>query len=403
MIPREISQEINLLKEEFRVLTVIGPRQAGKTTLCRHAFPEYRYVSLEDPDTRRWAIDDPRSFLKTYDKKVILDEIQRTPEIISYLQGIVDQSSEKAQFVLTGSNQLALSAAVSQSLAGRTALLTLLPLSYKECYHYSHNDSKISNGPAVSNTPPPPATTESIMLKGFMPGRLVDDVTPNRFYRAYFQTYVERDVRELLQIKDLIKFENFIRLCAGRIGQLLNQSALATEVGVATSTIGEWLSVLESSYIIRRLSPYYENFGKRITKSPKLYFVDIGLAAWLLGIETEQQMRRDPLRGNLFENLVVMEAFKAKLNQGQDPQLYFFRDSHGNEVDLVIAGGGKLIPCEIKASATFHSRFKKGLTYFKNLTPSTAQKGLIIYDGEQDRQTEDFDVINYRSLGARLR
>ncbi len=383
MYKRTIFHEIKALAKEFRIVTVVGPRQAGKTTLCRVAFPQYKYVSLEDPDTRLFATDDPRGFLKNNRKKVILDEVQRAPELLSYIQTIVDEDNIKAQFILTGSHQLELGAAISQSLAGRTALLTLLPLTMHE----------LQQADNVSNQ-----DLDEVLLNGFMPGKHSDQVNTSQFYRAYFQTYIERDVRLLINLKDSSKFEKFIRLCAGRVGQLLNQASLANDVGVSAKTINDWLAVLEASFIIYRLQPYYENIGKRLIKAPKMYFIDTGLAAWLMGIDTRTQMQRDPLRGHLFENLIVMEALKAKLNQGKDPRLFFYRDSHGNEVDLIIQNDNQLMPVEIKSSQTWHRSFLKGIDYFKKLLGNRALNGTVVYGGDESRATENYRLRSYKSF-----
>ena len=381
---REIINEINVLKNEFRIITLIGPRQAGKTTLCKLAFPDYRYVSLEDPDTRAFAQEDPRSFLDQYDRFVIFDEIQRVPSLLSYLQTIVDRDQIYAQFILTGSHQLQLSEAVTQSLAGRTALLTLLPLTFSE----------LQSDPQY---PEQPLDVNDDMLCGFMPGKHAQQMENTRFYRNYFQTYVERDVRALLEIKQLVKFENFVKLLAGRVGQLINQAALATEVGVSASTIAEWLSVLEASFIIFRLPPYFENFGKRVIKSSKLYFVDTGLAAWLLGIEEKKQLIRDPLRGNLFENMVVVEILKRRLNKGLDPRLYFYRDSHGREVDLVIQQGRQLLPIEIKSSQTPQKTFSQGIRYFQQVVGDRSERGWVVFAGNSERVLEHYGYCHYRN------
>jgi len=378
MYKREILNEIKSLAKEFRVITVLGPRQAGKTTLCKIAFPDYKYVSLEDPDIRLYATEDPRGFLSQYQQYVIFDEVQRVPQLLSYIQTIVDEDNIKAQFILTGSHQLELSSAIAQSLAGRTARLTLLPLSMSEL------DQKDE--------------LNTCLLDGFMPGKHSDQINTSRFYRSYFQTYVERDVRLLINLKDTAKFEKFVRLCAGRVGQLFNQSSLANDVGVSANTINDWVSALEASFIIYRLQPYYENLGKRLIKSPKLYFIDTGLAAWLMGIETNTQMQRDPLRGNLFENLIVIDILKSKFNQGQEPRMFFYRDSHGNEVDLVIQRGNSLLPIEIKSSQTWHSSFLKGVTYFKRLLGNRADKGVVIYGGDQNRDSESYYLCSYKKL-----
>jgi predicted AAA+ superfamily ATPase len=386
MYKRTILKELRTLAKQFRVITVLGPRQAGKTTLCQMTFPDYQYVSLEDPDTRVYANEDPRGFLNDYRQYVIFDEVQRVPQLLSYLQTIVDEDKLKAQFILTGSHQLELGAAISQSLAGRTALLTLLPLSMHELSQELSIDQSNLNG---------------YLLNGFMPGKHADQIDTARFYRSYFQTYVERDVRLIINLKDTAKFEKFVRLCAGRVGQLLNQTSLANDVGVSSNTINEWISVLEASFIIYRLQPYYENIGKRLIKSPKLYFIDTGLAAWLMGIETNTQMQRDPLRGHLFENLIIIEALKSKLNQGKDPGLFFYRDSHGNEVDLVVQNGNQFTPIEIKSSQTWHSSFLKGIKYFKRLLGDRVEKGVVVYGGNANRTTDDYRLRSYQSLNMK--
>jgi predicted AAA+ superfamily ATPase len=383
MYKRTILKEIKALAATFRIISVLGPRQSGKTTLCRMAFPNYQYISLEDPDTRAYASEDPRGFLSEYRENVILDEIQRVPQLLSYIQTIVDEDNKKAQFILTGSHQLELGAAIAQSLAGRTALLNLLPLSMQELRQETNIDQKELN---------------ALLLTGFMPGKHADRVDTSRFYRSYFQTYIERDVRLLINLKDAAKFEKFVRLCAGRIGQLLNQASLANDVGVSANTINDWISVLEASFIVYRLQPYYENIGKRLIKSPKLYFVDTGLAAWLMGIETETQMQRDPLRGSLFENLAVMDVLKEELNRGRDPRLFFYRDSHGNEVDLVIQQENQLLPIEIKASQTWHSSFLKGIDYFRNVLGERSETGIVVYGGQTNRSTEQYRLRSYAKL-----
>lgn len=387
MYRRTMLKEIKALAKEFRIITVLGPRQAGKTTLCKIAFPDYQYISLEDPDTRLYASEDPRGFLREYRNKIIFDEVQRAPQLLSYIQTIVDEDNLKAQFILTGSHQLELGAAISQSLAGRTALLTLLPLSMSE----------INQGATIEES-----DLNAYLLDGFMPGKHADQIKTARFYRSYFQTYIERDVRLIINLKDSAKFEKFVRLCAGRVGQLLNQASLANDVGVSAHTINDWISVLEASFIIYRLQPYYENIGKRLIKSPKLYFIDTGLAAWLMGIETKTQMQRDPLRGNLFENLIVIETLKEKLNQGSDPRLFFYRDSHGNEVDLVIQNGSSLLPVEIKSSQTWHNSFLKGITYFRNLMGDRAEKGIVVYGGDTNRTTKNYRLYSYKTLKSKL-
>ena len=372
------------------MVSVIGPRQAGKTTLCQMAFPQYQYVSLEDPDIRKYATEDPRGFLADYAQYVILDEIQRVPQLLSYIQTIVDRDQIAGQFILTGSHQLELSQALSQSLAGRSALLTLLPLTLPELYSELYSDTQQIELDQLD--------LDRLLLEGFMPGKHHKKIESRSFYRAYFQTYIERDVRQLIRLKDFTKFEKFIRLCAGRIGQLLNQASLANEVGVSSVTISDWLSVLEATFIIYRLPPYFENFGKRLIKSSKIYFIDTGLAAWLLGIDEPNQLKRDPLRGALFENLVVIESLKHLQNQGLDARLFFFRDSIGNEVDLIFQRSRQLLPIEIKSSKTWHSSFLKGIHYFTKLAGERCLKGIVIYSGLEKRNNQNYQLLSYRDL-----
>ena len=382
MIKRQITPELIQAAKEYPIVTIIGPRQSGKTTLAKMTFPEYDYCSLEDPDIRQFAINDPRSFLTQYSHKVIFDEIQRVPELLSYLQGMVDKNNTKGQFILTGSYQLKLRAEVTQSLAGRTALLTLLPLSIAELCTIEHLN-----------------TRDELLYRGFFPRIYNDNLNPTRAYSNYYQTYVERDVRQLINLKDVSIFEKFIKLLAGRVGQIINLNSLSNDVGVSSTTLKEWLSVLEASFIIIKLQPYYENFGKRVIKSPKIYFTDTGLLCYLLDIDSEKTVRRDPLIGQIFENLVLLEAIKARLNKGLNPNIYFFRDTNGLEVDILYKHGSHLTPIEIKSSATFHNSFAKGIHKFQKLTKNS-QKGYIVYSGDFTPQTETFSVINFNNCSA---
>lgn len=379
MYEREIEAELKDLKKSYPVVTVIGPRQSGKTTLVRHAFPEMQYASLEDPDVRRLAQTDARGFLEQFPNGAILDEIQRVPELLSYIQTIVDKENAQGMFVLTGSHQMELHEAISQSLAGRTALLTLLPLSLREL---SRANIEL--------------TLDEALLKGGYPRIFKNQLDPVKAYRNYFQTYVERDLRQLINIKDLIQFERFIRICAGRIGQILNLEEIGGEVGISSHTVKQWISILEASFIIFRLQPYFENFGKRMIKSPKLFFMDVGLAAYLLGIENGTQMSRDPLRGHLVENLVILELMKERLNQGLDPQLYYYRDVQKNEIDVIFKTGHQLIPIEIKSSKTFHPDFLAKLEFFQNLVGDRAPKGYLIYAGMQEQKIHSIELLNYQ-------
>ena len=320
------------------------------------------------------ALSDPRLFLSKCPDGAIFDEIQRSPELLSYLQIIVDEVDIKGMFILTGSQQVEFHSSIAQSLAGRIGLLRLLPMSLHEL---NHANIQLS--------------LDEALLTGGYPKIYKDQLNPNSAYRNYFETYIERDVRQLINVKNLSQFQQFIRLCASRIGQLINFASLATDVGVSSHTIDHWLSVLEASYIIIRLQPYFENLGKRIVKSPKLYFSDVGLASFLLGVETVEQLQTHTLRGHLFENLVFLELLKTRLNQGLDPKLYFFRDSAGHEVDLIFQQGNELIPIEIKASNTFSTVYLKQLDYFQKIAKDRCGQKYIIYTGSE----QTGGLINY--------
>ena len=365
MIKRNLESVIQEFATSYPVVTITGPRQSGKTTLAKMAFPTYNYCNLEHPENRLLAEEDPKSFFKQFPSPLIIDEVQRVPEILSYIQVIVDEEKKNGSFILTGSHQLTLNASISQSLAGRTALVTLLPFSLSELTSFNKSFDR-----------------DVLLFNGFMPRIYDQNQEPTALYRNYMHTYVERDVRQLINLRDLSRFENFIRLLAGRIGQVVNVASLASDTGVSSPTISDWLSVLEASYIIYRLQPYYHNLGKRIIKSPKLYFVDVGLASYLLGIESVKQISRDPLLGGLFENMVVMDAVKTRYHAGKDANLYFFRDNHKNEIDLLYKSGHKLVPIEIKASRTYNTDFNKGILHFFKIE-GTESKGHIIYAGEK--------------------
>lgn len=374
MITREIHPLLLELAGSYPVVTITGPRQAGKTTLAKMAFPTYHYCNLEHPEIRWMAQNDPAGFFKHHAPPLIVDEIQRVPELLSYIQVMVDESGKNGQYILTGSQQFNLNAAITQSLAGRTALLTLLPFSLKEIAEATFGMESL--------------TRDKLLVKGGLPRIYHQRQNPLMAYRNYLQTYVERDVRQLLNVKEIVVFEKFLKLLAGRVGQVLNMSSLATDVGVSIATINHWVSVLEASYILFRLNPYYENFGKRIIKAPKIYFVETGLACYLLGIENEHQLAQNPLLGGLFENLIVTETLKARLNKGLDPNIFFFRDSNQFEVDLLLKWRNELIPVEIKSASTWHDSFAKGLLKFKSISPSCSN-GLIIYGGDQYFSTTD--------------
>lgn len=361
MIHREAEKELRLLSEQFKAVAVTGPRQSGKTTLVKKVFDEKAYVNLENPDIRLFAKEDPRGFLSNYPDGAILDEVQRVPELFSYLQQILDEKEQNGSFILTGSNNFLLNSNISQSLAGRVGYLFLLPLDIGE----------INPGANMSN---------QLIFKGGYPEIYQKEIDPKKYYDNYIRTYVERDVRLLKNITDLYTFERFLRLCAGRTGQLLNMSSLAADVGVDVKTIGSWLGVLEASFIAFRLYPYHENYNKRIVKMPKLYFYDTGLASALMGIEDVSQLTIHPLRGVLFENLVVVDFLKRLYNNGKQNDLYFWRDNIGNEVDLLIQKGAKRYPVEIKSGQTISEEFFKGFRYWNKLT--NTEGGYLVYAGD---------------------
>lgn len=380
MLKRHLEPELIQMAKEYPVVTLLGPRQAGKTTLVQMAFPDKPYVNMEAPDERLLAEDDPQGFLSRFPKGAIIDEIQRVPQLLSYIQVLVDKYKKNGFYILTGSHQFDLHAHITQSLAGRTALLNLLPLCFSELPQHKKK-----------------YTEDELMLNGFLPRIYSENQQPSKAYRNYLQTYVERDVRLLINLKDLTTFQKFITLCASRIGQLINYDSMASEIGVSNNTIKNWLSILEASFIVVQLQPYFTNIGKRLIKTPKLYFVETGLAAYLLGIESLAQMHRDPLRGHLFENMVVMELMKTRFNQGLDPHLFFYRDQQKHEVDVVYQKAHQLIPIEIKSSKTYISAFHKALDYFSSIFPEQCKEGYVVYAGDQEQPIGWRHLINYQN------
>jgi uncharacterized protein len=384
VIKRNISPLFESLAGQFPVLTLTGPRQSGKTTLAKSLFPNKPYVSLEDPDVRLYAKEDPRGLLNDYADGAIFDEIQRAPDLPSYLQAMVDHDPKPGRFVLTGSQQFELMTQVSQSLAGRTAILRLLPFTLAE----TRRAQGVNTATDLS----------AVLHSGFYPRIHDQKLDPSRTLADYFATYVERDLRQLTAVHDLQMFERFVRLCAGRTGQLLNLQSLGNDAGVSASTARSWMNLLQTSYIIYLLPPWFTNTSKRLVKSPKLYFYDVGLAAWLLGLQTPAQTNRDPLLGGLFENFVVMEALKDRLNSGETAQMYFYRDSEGNEVDLLLPHDGKIHAIEIKVGATVNSDYFKGLKYFAKNFPLTVSGGGVVYGGTQNQNRSDWPVYSWRTL-----
>lgn len=374
MIQRTMTPVLTKLASQHPVVTVTGPRQSGKTTLCRATFPDKPYVNLEHPDTRSFARADPWGFLGSYPEGAVLDEIQRVPELLSYIQPIVDERPTPGRFVLTGSLQFEVMSTISQSLAGRTALLKLLPFSIEEL---------ASAGKILS--------VDSLLLHGFYPRIHHVGLDPTQALGDYLETCVERDIRQLVNIRDLALFERFIRLCAGRVGQLLNLQSLGNDVGVSHTTARNWLTILEASYIVFLLQPWHVNLGKRQVKTPKLYFYDVGLATCLLGAESEMHVKHHPLRGNLFENLVVIDALKYRLHRGRRSNLHFWRDSKGNEVDLVVESGLDVMAVEIKAGATICDDFFRGLRSFSDRLTTPPSIRALVYGGtERQRRSDAF-------------
>lgn len=377
MITRQITPDLKAAAAEYPVVTILGPRQSGKTTLARMTFPKKAYFSLEDPDIRMAAEADPRGFLNQMPNGAILDEVQRLPGLLSYIQGVVDKARGPGRFILTGSHQPHLHQAISQSLAGRTAMLTLWPFSVAELRHYK-----------------PRWDPFDLIARGCFPRLHEEKLEPRRFFNGYVQTYVERDVRALIQLQNLAQFQKFMVLLAGRVGQLVNLSSLANDAGVSSTTIRNWLSVLEASFVVFELPPFFENISKRVVKSPKIYFADPGLAAYFLGIHSADQAARDPLRGNLYENLVIADIYKSALNHGIRPELYFFRDAQDNEVDLLIREKGRLFPVEIKSAETFTKEFTKGIERLNALKPARLGPGTVLYNGSQPFQLGKINAFN---------
>jgi len=367
MYIRNIESTVRRLASLYPIIGITGPRQSGKTTLAKLLFPDLPYVSLENLDIRLQAENDPRAFLSLYQKGAIFDEVQNAPILLSYLQQIVDENPQKGRYVITGSQNFVLNTKISQSLSGRVGMVTLLPLSLNETKQNLSYYAEIFRGGYPA-------------LRGLK-------MHPIDFYPSYIQTYIERDVRQLQKIENLGRFQTFLKLCAGRVGQLVNFSSLALDAGISNTTAKQWLTILEASYIIFTLQPYHQNFNKRLMKMPKLYFYDTGLASSLLGLEKEEQIENHYLKGGLFENLMILEVLKGRLNNGLQPNLYFWRDRTGHEVDLIGDWGGQIHAMEIKTGSTFQDSYIKNLKYFMALSEKESKGkalGYLIYSGKQD-------------------
>jgi hypothetical protein len=389
MIARQLTAQIQALISKYPVISVTGPRQSGKTTLLRGMFPDYRYVNFEDPDARLFFEEDPRGFLREYDHHVIFDEAQRVPTLFSYLQIKVDEDKIMGQFILSGSQNFLLLEKITQSLAGRVAIFRLLPLSHAELEMHS---------PALK-----PAEVEAAIWRGGYPVLYDRDTDPGFYFQSYLETYVERDVRSILNIKDLNAFQTFLRLCAGRVGQPANFQSLATEADISAATLKNWVSILEASYVVFQLPPFFENFNKRLIKSPKIYFYDTGLLCFLLGITESAQISQHYNRGSLFENMVIVELMKNRFNRNQRPDFYFWKDSNQVEVDLVSLEGLETQLFEMKYSFTPRAEFFKGLQSFRNTAPEHRKSGenIVVYAGDEGQKRSAATIESWRNL-ARL-
>ena len=388
MIKRILSEKLKSAAKQFPVVTLTGPRQSGKTTLVRNEFSHYEYVSLELPDQRAFALEDPKGFLSRFKGPVILDEIQRVPDLFSYIQVIVDERKQPGQFILTGSQNFLLMQSITQSLAGRCAVLHLLPFSLSELFEKPPILLDLVGKELPGNIAPPAQSLEDLLFSGFFPRIHDQKLSPRDWLGSYYQTYVERDVRNVLSVGDLEAFGRFVRLCAGRNGQLLNLSSLASDCGITHTTAKRWISVLEASFIAVLLRPYHKNFGKRLIKSPKLFFLDSGLLCYLLGIQSPEDVYHHASRGNIFEGFVVSELYKNFYHRGEQPGLFFWRDSAGHEINILIEIGGELIPLETKSSQTIASDFFELFKYWRTLTGKPEEPAALVYGGKEGFRRE---------------
>lgn len=382
IIERTAQSTILRLAKSYPALVVTGPRQSGKTTLVRLTFPDKPYVSLEEIDNREFAQSDPRGFLNQYKMGAILDEVQRCPDLFSYLQSLLDNRKEMGLFILTGSQQFGLISKISQSLAGRVAKISLLPLSLYE----------------LQNAGKPPNTLEDLLFNGLYPAIYDRNLDPSIWHENYVDTYLERDVRQIINIRNLSSFQRFLRMCAARTGQILNLSSMAGDCGITHNTAKSWISVLEASYIVHLLSPHHKNFNKRLIKAPKLYFYDCGLATWLLGINSKRQLETHPMRGHLFETWAVSELIKYRFNNGSQSNLYFWRDNSGNEIDIIIDNSGKLDIVEVKSGQTIASDFLNGVKKFKELAGDDLGSSFLLYGGEIVQNRSNVSILPWDGI-----
>ena len=389
MIKRELAATLKEAAEQFKVVTILGPRQSGKTTLAQTTFKKYRYISLEDLDTRAYAQQDPRGFLEQNknDYGIILDEIQHVPSLLSYIQTYVDREQINGYFILTGSQNFLINEAITQTLAGRMAILTLMPLSINEL---QKNDLL-------------PKTIDSYIYRGSYPQLYAQKTNISLWYAGYILSYIERDVRQVTTINELTTFKLFLQMCAGRIGQQLNVTALANDTGISFRTVDRWLSLLQASYIIFLLQPYYKNYNKRLVKTPKLYFFDTGLACALLGIESEEQVKTHYLKGGLVENAIISDLFKQYYNTARTPHLYFWRDNHGIEIDCIVERGTMVFPIEIKAGQTVSSNYFAGLKSWNKIAANDPAQSLVVYTGTEDQKRNIGNVFSWQTAGTLIK
>lgn len=379
MVTRELQDELLRLSEHWQVISVTGPRQSGKTTLCKMAFPNYAYVNLEHIPTRDKVLQDIDGFLDQYPNGLILDEAQHVPEIFSYIQVRVD-ADKHLRYVLSGSSDFLMMQGITQSLAGRVAVRRLLPLSLHEIH--------------AINT----CSTDELLVRGFYPGIWGDNRQPQDVYESYYETYLDRDVRQIINVQNVAAFRRFVTLLAGRVGTEFNAQDLSKNVGVSNQTISNWMAILETSYTAFRLQPYYKNIGKRLVKTPKVYFYDTGLICWLLGITCAADLEQHPLRGAIFENMVVVEKLKQRYNQGKTSNIFFYRDQSQNEVDIIQENGLNLEAYEVKSAKTYHSDFMSTIKYLEKVMPQAIVRSAVIYDGAEENDLAINGVYNYRTI-----
>jgi predicted AAA+ superfamily ATPase len=383
-IKRKITTRIKRLSTQFPAIGILGPRQSGKTTLVKNIFPSYKYINLEELDKRRFATEDPRKFLSILENEqgVILDEIQNTPGLLSYVQGHIDEYKKPGFFIITSSQNILLNQHITQSLAGRIALITLLPLSIEEL-----QDASVI-----------PKNIEDIMFKGFYPSLYAKKIDQSEWLHSYIQTYIERDVRQLKQITELTTFQKFIQLCAGRVGQLLDLTSIGNDCGITAHTVKAWLSILEATYIIFLLHPHYKNFSKRLIKTPKLYFYDSAIVCSLLSINSPQDLTTHYLKGNIFESMIVSNLIKQNYNIGQRPNIYFWRDKSGNEIDCILEKGDTLTPIEIKSGETINTDFFTNITKWNQLSGNTPQNSYVVYGGKEKQTRSQGKIIGWQHI-----